>query len=65
MSTKARKAINSREVEHVKLLNGFQPAQIPKTIAPQWVNPTDMFVKFSLYDETPNSITSTDTKVQL
>ncbi len=28
---------------------------------PQWTNPGDYIVKFSLYEETPNSITSTDT----
>ncbi len=29
--------------------------------APQWTTPGDYIVKFSLYEETPGSITSTDT----
>lgn len=32
---------------------------------PQWSNPSDTFIKFSLYTESSGSITSTDTLVSL
>lgn len=30
-----------------------------------WTNPNDFIVKFSLYQESPNSVTSTDTVVTI
>jgi len=45
----------------IEILNGFQDPGIPSQPVPQWSNPTDFIIKFSLYQESPNSITSTET----
>jgi len=49
------------EKEYNEILKGFQYPSIPSQAVPQWSNPNDFIVKFSLYQESPGSITSTET----
>lgn len=51
------------EKDYNDIMKDFQNQNNLLTSNPQWTNPTDFIVKFSLYQETPNSITSTDTMV--
>lgn len=52
------------EKDYYKIMKDFQFQNTPLTQpSHQWTNPNDFIVKFSLYQETPNSITSTDTLV--
>jgi len=60
-SLKTKKKQNY-EKDYNKIMNGYQ-LSAPIQFAPQWINPNDYFVKFSLYEETPNSITSTNTSI--
>ena len=53
------------ETEYNEIMKGFQYPSIPAQPVPQWSNPTDFIVKFSLYQESPNSITSTETSTIL
>lgn len=53
------------EADYNKIMKISQNQHAPITPLPQWSNPNDFLVKFSLYQETPNSITSTDTLVNL
>lgn len=53
------------EMEYNEIMKGFQYPSIPAQSVPQWSNPTDFIVKFSLYQESPNSITSTETSAIL
>jgi hypothetical protein len=53
------------EKEYNEIMNGFQNQNVYINQTPQWTNPNDFIVKFSLYQESPNSITSTDTLVNL
>lgn len=53
------------EKEYNEIMKGFQNQNVYINQTPQWTNPNDFIVKFSLYQETPNSITSTDTSVNL
>ncbi|HRH66234.1 MAG TPA: hypothetical protein PLU53_08055 [Bacteroidia bacterium] len=50
------------EKEYNQLMTGFQPS-LPSQNSPQWINTGDFIAKFSLYKESPNSISSTDTSV--
>jgi hypothetical protein len=45
------------------IMKDFQKQNVPTSPAPQWTNPGDFIIKFSLFQETPNSITSTDTSI--
>jgi hypothetical protein len=65
MKNKKAKKQNSFEEDHYKIIKDFQKVDSPFTQDPQWNNPGDFIVKFSLYQETPNSITSTDTAVNI
>lgn len=65
MKSKAEKKQKVFEKEYNEIMNGFQIQNAPINQAPQWTNPTDFITKFSLYQESPNSITSTDTSVIL
>ena len=50
------------EKEYSEIIKNFESLNLPFVpIQPQWNGPNDFLVKFSLYQETPNSITSTDT----
>jgi hypothetical protein len=62
MKTTKSKKKQDYSKDYNKIMNGFQP-QAPVPITPQWINPGDFIVKFSLYQEIPNSITSTNTTV--
>ena len=53
------------EKEYNEIMKGFQYPIMPSQPIPQWSNPTDFLVKFSLYQESPNSITSTETSATL
>ncbi len=53
------------EEDYTEVMKGFQRNYLPFIQMPQWTNPNDFIVKFSLYQETPNSITSTDTLAYL
>ncbi len=51
--------------DYNKIMKDFNNGENSLFQTPQWMNPGDFIAKFSLYEETPNSITSTDTKVNL
>ncbi|MDP1727217.1 MAG: hypothetical protein Q8M15_10580 [Bacteroidota bacterium] len=63
MKSKDEKAQNTFEEDYTEIMKSFQLPEIPFNQAPQWLNPNDFIIKFSLFEETPNSITSTDTLV--
>ena len=66
MKTKpSNKATKSLEKDHAKIVNGFDSSNVYHSgyTSIQWSNSKDSFVKFSLYNETPNSISSTDTSM--
>jgi hypothetical protein len=65
MKSKDKKNQNTLEKDYSEIMKDFQTQEIPFTQTPQWSNPNDFIVKFSLYEETPNSITSKDTTVFL
>lgn len=46
--------------EYEKVMKGCNPMMIPGT-EQQWANPSDFFVKFSLYKEIPTGRTSSTT----
>ena len=64
MKSKCEKTRKKIEADYKKIM---KQSYIDKTpvVVPQWVNPGDYIVKFTLYQETPNSITSTETLVDL
>jgi hypothetical protein len=47
------------------IMKGFQEKSQNFTQTPQWASPGDFITKFSLYQELPHSITSSDTAVNL
>ena len=53
------------ETEYNEIMKGFQYPSLPSQQIPQWSNPSDFIIKFSLYQESPNSITSTETSATL
>ena len=63
MKSKEEKKQKSFEKDYDQIMKGIQKQNAPFSQTPQWANPGDFIVKFSLYEETPNSITSTDTSV--
>lgn len=56
---------NSLEKEYAEIMKGFALRESPAFEPVRWTNLNDPIQKFSLYNETPNSITSTDTVVYL
>lgn len=61
---KSVKELKAFEAEYNDLMKDFQfQKNLPSAPAPEWKNPGDFIIKFSLYEESPNSITSTDTLV--
>ena len=65
MKLKTEKKQNSFEKEYAKFMKGYNfNNQLPNQ-GLQWTRPNDIIVKFSLYQETPNSITSTETSANL
>lgn len=65
MKSNDEKKLKTLEMEYNEIMNGFQNQNVQGNQTPQLINPNDFIVKFSLYQETPNSITSTDTLVNL
>jgi hypothetical protein len=61
MKTKEMKKQKAFEKDYDKIMKDFQKQDTPFTNPPQWINPGDFIVKFSLYQDSPNSITSTNT----
>jgi hypothetical protein len=53
------------EEDYKKIMKDFQKQNTPYFQQPQWTNSGDFIIKFSLFQEIPNSITSTDTSVNL
>ena len=46
--------------DHAKVVKGFKSDPCYET-NPQWINPGDFFVKFSIYDQTSSGSTSSET----
>lgn len=65
MKSKKENLQETLEKDYSEIMKNFKQQDIPFTPIPQWTNPGDFIIKFSLYQETPNSITSTDTLVYL
>jgi len=61
MKSKAKKKQKTFDEDYNKIMKDFQRHDVPPFQVPQWTNLGDFITKFSLYQETPNSITSTDT----
>ena len=62
---KKQSRLRRDEEEYNKIMKDFQKQNTPLSQTPQWTNPGDFIIKFSLYKEMPNSITSTDTSVNI
>lgn len=65
MKPKNEKKQQAFEMEYNEIMRGFLNKSAHFNQTPQWTNPNDFIVKFSLYQEIPNSITSSDTSVNL
>ncbi|MDD3875291.1 MAG: hypothetical protein PHT69_01585 [Bacteroidales bacterium] len=65
MKSKDKKKQPTFEEDYNKIMKDFIKPNSPIPQTPQWTNPSDFIVKFSLYQETPNSITSTNTFVNI
>jgi hypothetical protein len=65
MKSKDDKKQTAFEKDYKEIMKDFQNQNTALIQTPQWTNPNDFIVKFSLYQESPNSITSTDTLVNL
>ena len=65
MDSKEKKQEDSFIEDYNKIMKDFQKEDNPLFQIPQWMNPGDFIIKFSLYEEIPNSITSTNTSINL
>ena len=65
MDSKEMKQEEAFIEDYNKIMKEFIKEENTFFQTPQWMNPGDFITKFSLYEETPNSITSTDTLVNL
>ena len=65
MKSKGIKKQKAFEKDYNKIMKDFQNQNNPLSQSPPWSNPSDFIIKFSLYQETPNSITSTNTCVNI
>jgi hypothetical protein len=65
MKPKDEKKQRTLEKDYEKIMKDFKKQDNSFSQVTQWTNPGDFIVKFSLYQETPNSITSTDTSVNI
>ena len=61
MKTKEMNKQKVFEKEYDKIMKDFQKQGTNFANLQQWINPGDFIVKFSLYQESPESITSTNT----
>jgi len=51
------------EKDYNEIMEGFENQNNLILQPPQWTKPSDFITKFSLYQDSPNSITSTETSV--
>jgi hypothetical protein len=65
MKSIKEKKQESFEEDYKKIMKNFQKQNTPYFQQPQWTNSGDFIIKFSLFQDIPNSITSTDTSVNL
>jgi hypothetical protein len=65
MKSKDKKMQETFEEDYNKIMKDFQIQNAPYFQYPQWKNSNDFIIKFSLFQEMPNSITSTDTSVNI
>lgn len=65
MKSKDKKKKETFEGDYMKIMKNFQSQNAPCFQYPQWKYSNDFIIKFSLFQEVPNSITSTDTSVIL
>ena len=63
MERKKEKKKSTFEKEYNIIMKDIQDQDIHVNKNQQWTSPNDFIIKFSLYKETPNSITSTDTSI--
>jgi hypothetical protein len=64
---KPKEKVSKKEFEndYQEILKDLKGRNGPLIRPPQWTNPGDYIIKFSLFQESPYSITSTDTSVNL
>jgi len=65
MKSKTDKILQTIEKDYNKIMKDFKGLNIPIFQTPQWINPNDFITKFSLYQDYPNSITSTETSINI
>jgi len=65
MKSKEERKKETFESDYMKIMKNIQSQNAPYFQYPQWRNSNDFIIKFTLLQETPNSITSTDTSVIL
>ena len=65
MKSKNEKKQKDLKENYQKIMKGFQKPESSPNQNSEWQKSGDFIVKFSLYQETPRSITSTDTSVTL
>lgn len=65
MKSKTDKILKTIEKDYNKIINDFNGFNFPISHTPEWINPNDFITKFSLYQDTPNSITSTETSINI
>ncbi len=65
MKSKTEKKQKFFDKDYKKIMQDFQKQNSLLFLTPQWSTPGDFIIKFSLYQETPNSITSTDTSINI
>jgi hypothetical protein len=65
MKSKENKKQKAFDNDYKKIMKDCTKHNIPFIKDPQWTNRGDFIVKFSLYQESPCSITSTDTLVNI
>lgn len=61
MKKKSIKKEKDFQVDYLKIMEGFNHTNKLINHTPQWSNPNDLFVKFSLYSESQSGIASTET----
>ena len=62
MKKKSIAKLKILEKDYKEVMKGFEYSNYLNPL-PQWSAPGDYIVKFSLYQEVPNSITSTNTSL--
>ena len=65
MKTKEKVSQKKFENDYNKIMKEFNCGNAPFNHNHQWTNPRDFIVKFTLFQDAPGSITSSDTSVNL